>query len=142
MPLEEMPEQYRAEYLSHPSLTPCVDPVLQVDPSNPRGLVKVVGADVNNPLFVPFLYRNKPGGHSGLPPAYFQVCGLDPLRDEALIYEQVLREEAGVKTKLDIYPGLGHYFWTNFPLLDASKQFVEDTVRGVGWLLEHSSKMT
>lgn len=138
MPPEEMPEEYRAEYLSHPSVTSSVDPVLQVDSGNPRGIVKVVGADVNNPLFVPFLYRNKPGGHKGLAPAYFQVCGLDPLRDEALIYERVLREEAGVDTKLDIYPGLGHYFWTNFPLLDASKQFVEDTVKGVRWLLEHS----
>lgn len=142
MPLEEMPEQYRAEYLSHPSLTPSVDPVLQLDPSNPRALLQVVGADVNDPLFIPFLYRNKPGGHRGLPAAYFQVCGLDPLRDEALIYERVLREEASIETKLDVYPGLGHYFWTNFPLLGASKQFVEDTVKGVGWLLEHSSKQT
>lgn len=72
MAAEEMPEQYRAEYLSHPSITPCVDPVLQVDSANPRGLAHVVGANVNNPLFVPFLYRNKPGGHEGLPPAYFQ----------------------------------------------------------------------
>lgn len=134
-----MPEQYRAEYLSHPSLTSSIDPVLQLDPSDPRALLEVIGADVNNPLFVPFLYRIKPGGHQGVPAAYFQVCGLDPLRDEALIYERVLREEAGVKTKLDIYPGFGHYFWTNFPLLDASKQFVEDTVRGVRWLLENSS---
>ncbi|KAK7715189.1 hypothetical protein SLS64_003887 [Diaporthe eres] len=140
MPPEEIPEQYRAEYLSHPSVTPSVDPVLQPDSRNPRGIVKVVGADVNNPLFVPFLYRNKPSGHKGLPPAYFQVCGLDPLRDEALIYDRVLREEAGVDTKVDVYPGLGHYFWTNFPLLDASKQFVEDTVKGVGWLLKYSSK--
>lgn len=138
MPPEEMPEQYRAEYLSHPSVMPSIDPVLQPDSRNPRALVKVVGADVNNPLFVPFLYRSRPGGHKGLPPAYFQVCGLDPLRDEALIYERVLGEEAEVDTKIDIYPGLGHYFWTNFPLLDSSRQFVEETVKGVGWLLEHS----
>ncbi|KAL0577969.1 hypothetical protein V5O48_004005 [Marasmius crinis-equi] len=39
--------------------------------------------------------------HNGLPPAYLQVCGLDPLRDEGLLYEQVLRE-AGVPTKLDM----------------------------------------
>lgn len=142
MPVEEIPEQYRAEYLSHPSITPCIDPVLQPDSRHSRALVETVGVDVKDPLFVPFLYRNGPRGHTGLPATYFQVCGLDPLRDEALIYERVLREEAGVETKLDLYPGLGHYFWTNFPLLDASKQFVEDTVKGVGWLLEHSSKKT
>jgi len=35
----------------------------------------------------------------GLPPTVFQVCGLDPLRHERLVYEQVLREKAEVKTK-------------------------------------------
>ena len=33
------------------------------------------------------------------------------VRDESLIYERALREEYGVKTKLDIYPGLPHIFW-------------------------------
>lgn len=138
MPPEDMPEQYRDEYLSHPSVTPSADSVLHPNVKNPRAMAKELGVDLNSPLFVPFLYRNAPGGHNGLPPAYFQVCGLDPLRDEALIYERVLREEAGVKTKLDLYPGLGHYFWTNFPLLDDSKRFVEDTLKGVQWLLESS----
>jgi acetyl esterase/lipase len=92
--------------------------------------------DMSSPLFVPFHYRNTERAHKDLPPAYFQVCGLDPLRDEALIYERVLREEAGVKTKVDIYKGLGHCFWTNFPELEISKIFVEDTVKGIRWLLE------
>ena len=38
--------------------------------------------------------------HTGLPPAYIQVMGADPLRDDGLAYERVLRE-ASVKTKLD-----------------------------------------
>ena len=52
-----------------------------------------------------------PGGHIGQPPVYFPVCGSDMVRDESLIYERALREEYGVKTKLDIYPGLPHIFW-------------------------------
>ena len=138
MPPEKLPEQYRAEYLSHPSVTPSADPVLTVDdPKNPTAKMReILKPDVDSPLFVPFLYGQTPNGHRGLPAAYLQVAGLDPLRDEALIYERVLREQAGVKTRLDLYPGLGHYFWTNFPRLEASRRFVEDTVEGVRWLLE------
>ncbi len=36
---------------------------------------------------------NHPRGHRDLPPALFQIDGMDPLRDDALIYERVLREE-------------------------------------------------
>ena len=38
----------------------------------------------------------------GLPPAYIQINGGDPLRDEGLLYVQRLEEE-GVKVKLDMY---------------------------------------
>jgi len=60
---------------------------------------------------------------------------MDPLRDEAVIYEKVLREDSGVKTKLDIYRGLPHGFWSFFPDMKASGRFVVDTVKGVEWLL-------
>lgn len=54
-----------------------------------------------------------PKGHENLPPAYFQIDGMDPLRDEALIYATILEEESGVKTKVDVYSGLPHGHWVS-----------------------------
>ncbi|KAI1774560.1 putative lipase/esterase [Hypoxylon cercidicola] len=130
--------RYRAEYLSHPDVTTSIDPVLKIRvgadfAAHMHGNLQTSWLD---PRFVPFLYGALENGHRGLPPAYLQVCGLDPLRDEGLIYERLLREEAGVKTRLDLYKGFGHYFWTNWPQLERSREFVEDTVKGVKWLLE------
>lgn len=51
---------------------------------------------MDDPEVSPFLYE--PLGD--LPPAYFQICGLDPLRDEGLVYAQRLAE-AGVSTKVE-----------------------------------------
>lgn len=42
--------------------------------------------DMTSPLYGMF---NDPSGHAGLPRAYFQVCGLDPVRDEGLIYVRI-----------------------------------------------------
>ena len=61
--------------------------------------------DRQNPLFSPMLF---PTGQKGLPATYFQICGQDPLRDEALIFERILREDEGVKTKVDVYAGQPH----------------------------------
>jgi acetyl esterase/lipase len=90
-------------------------------------------SDRGSELFSPLIFKT---GHKGLPPTYFQVCGADPLRDEALIYERILREEEGIQTKMDVYPGLPHGFWSVFPTIESSKRFVEESVKGVGWLLE------
>lgn len=115
-----------------------------------------------NPLFSPWLW---PTGHKDLPPSYFQICGqgmsfylifrvterrrvslrmlnadvvctTDPLRDEGLIFERLMREEEGIKTKLEVYPGLPHGFHSVAPQLKSSQKFIDDTVKGVEWLLQ------
>ncbi|KAH6659149.1 Alpha/Beta hydrolase protein [Truncatella angustata] len=77
-----------------------------------------------------------PVSRAGLPPVYFQVCGWDPLRDEALCFERELREEHGTKTKLKLYPGMPHGFWSFFPQLGKTPQWVAETVSGIQWLLD------
>ena len=91
-------------------------------------------ADLLSPLRSPVLFES----HKELPPTYFQICGLDPLRDEAFIYEKILREENGVKTRVDIYPGLPHSFWSHFPKAQFTRGFREDSVKGMSWLLQQS----
>jgi acetyl esterase/lipase len=74
--------------------------------------------------------------HENLPPTYFQVAGMDPLRDEGLIYEKILREECGISTKLDLYPGLPHGFSSWWPKTSFSQKQRKDSVSGLQWLLE------
>jgi acetyl esterase/lipase len=40
--------------------------------------------------------------HANLPPTFFQICGLDPIRDDAFLYDRLLRE-AGCKTFVKMY---------------------------------------
>lgn len=75
-----------------------------------------------------------PKGHKDLPAAFFQVDGMDPLRDEGLIYASVL-EDAGAKTSVKVYPGLPHGHWGFFPFLKSSALFRKEQIEGFGWLL-------
>ncbi|KAL4797733.1 Alpha/Beta hydrolase protein [Aspergillus venezuelensis] len=70
----------------------------------------------------------------GMPKSYIQVCGMDPLRDDGIIYEKVLREH-GVDTRFDAYKGVPHAVWAVFPKLRVSQRAVLDVVREMGWLL-------
>lgn len=89
-----------------------------------------------NHLFSTLLW---PTGHADLPPSAFMVCGADPLRDDGLIFERLLREEHGTKTKLMVYPGLPHGFWSMAPMMKVSEKFVQDSVDCVKWLLEQKA---
>ncbi|KAF2184123.1 alpha/beta-hydrolase [Zopfia rhizophila CBS 207.26] len=128
LPAENVPERFKDEYKSR--FENVNDPVLgKLEGS---GIMEIYQPDEHSPLWDPF---NHPDGHKGVAKAYFQVAGLDPLRDEAWLYDRVLREN-GVETKFDLYPGYGHMFWTNYPEMERSREFVQDTLKGVKWLLD------
>ncbi|KAJ5689562.1 hypothetical protein N7462_003954 [Penicillium macrosclerotiorum] len=122
-------EQQKSKYVSRTQKECQKDPVLS--PELEKIFHDSVQGDEQSPMFVPFIW---PSGHRGLPRTYFQVCGMDILRDEDLIYEEVLAEN-GVETKLDVYSGMPHIFWSTFPMLTQSKKAAADFMTGIKWLL-------
>ncbi|OKL56407.1 hypothetical protein UA08_08049 [Talaromyces atroroseus] len=90
------------------------------------------------------LYGSPPGdvrisfllneNHKNLPVrAYFQICGRDPLRDEAFLWQKLLEKHSGTKYKIHLYSGLPHGFW-RFLQLKASQEWLDDVVEGIGFL--------
>ncbi|KAI9039836.1 non-cytosolic lipase-like A protein [Aspergillus affinis] len=75
-----------------------------------------------------------------LPALYVQVAGMDPLRDDGLVYEAVARE-MGAQTRVDVYGGMPHGFFYYFPRLKQSVRFLVDVVRNMGWLLGREGEM-
>ena len=73
--------------------------------------------------------------HKDLPLAFFQIDRGGPLRDEALIYERVLRNICDVKTKVYMYPGFPYSPWGFFKFLKSSEKFRAEQVEGMSWLL-------
>jgi acetyl esterase/lipase len=113
-PPSRMPEKYREFLLSpeqnkHAPLLPAaaIDMFM-------RGYAPDESSSLYNVLAAPH-------GHSNLPKAYFQLNGMDPIRDQGLIYEKILREENGTETRLDMYPGMPHAFFLSLPELKSTK---------------------
>ncbi|KXT06747.1 hypothetical protein AC579_3981 [Pseudocercospora musae] len=74
------------------------------------------------------------------PPAYIQIDGMDPLRDEALIWNELLKE-AGAKTRVELHPGCPHAHLGSMPGIEATTTATGDAMIGVGWLLGRSVTM-
>jgi acetyl esterase/lipase len=127
-----LPEEYKAEDYA---ITQNIDaPIL-----NKEGMKWTFDHYIPNeqdrygPLFSPFLW---PTGFKGFPKTYFQIAGMDALRDQELIFERKLRVDEGVETKVDIYQGVPHGFNSFLPKLKVSAKFVDDWKAGYEWLLK------
>ena len=64
---------------------------------------------------------------------YFQICGQDPLRDEAFLWQKLLQKYSGTKTKIHLYSGMPHGFW-RFLQLKAGQEWLYDLVEGIEFL--------
>ncbi|KAI0057882.1 hypothetical protein BV25DRAFT_1830628 [Artomyces pyxidatus] len=123
---EAYPEKYKSELRSWEDNRD--QKILSADVM--RRVYKCYQAPADDPEMSPALYPS----HAGLPPAYIQVCGLDPLRDEGILYARLLRE-AGIPTRLDVYPGVPHGFQVVAPNIGLASKLKNDTYNGFRWLL-------
>ncbi|KAK7927519.1 hypothetical protein PG985_004517 [Apiospora marii] len=71
----------------------------------------------------------------GMPPTTFGVCGLDPLRDEGLLYAKLLTE-ADVPTNIHVFKGLPHGFHSVGSKLKATAHWATVMHGGIRWALE------
>ena len=88
-----VPEKYKPYYLSHEQNKDA--PILSE--ASVTAFAKLTEWDVKSPWRHPVYSTAR---LSKQPPAFFQIDGMDPLRDEWLIWEEMLKE-AGVKTRID-----------------------------------------
>ncbi|KAH0848884.1 hypothetical protein AYO21_09548 [Fonsecaea monophora] len=124
---EIVPDKYKREWTS-----------MEDNKNNPslnrdtiQHIIRTLGPDIRSPLFSPF---NSKTPHVGLPPTYVHVGGLDVLRDDGLIYERALRA-AGVPTRCDVFPDLGHAAWTIHATEYSRPRLGPKMMEAMRWLL-------
>ncbi|CAH0024384.1 unnamed protein product [Clonostachys rhizophaga] len=100
------------------------------------GLLKVPVPDPENEDF-----RFNTGNAStlqvrGLPPTVLGIAGLDPLRDEGLLYAKKLAE-AGVATDIHVFKGLPHGFRRYGEQLSESARWDKVMENGIRWAISN-----
>ena len=63
---------------------------------------------------------------------------MDPMRDEALIYERLLHGE-GVPTQLEVFAGIPHGGPEFFPMLSVAGKSLNEVKAGVQWVLSQKA---
>ncbi|THV02229.1 hypothetical protein K435DRAFT_717541 [Dendrothele bispora CBS 962.96] len=127
----ELPEEYRSQLLS-------MEQNKDAPGLNKEAVYRAV-TTYQGPPKDPYMSPLLADSHKGLPPAFIQVAGLDPLRDEAFVYEKILNKN-GVSTKLVAYPGVPHSGPYLFTTKEVGKKWRKDWQDGLQWLLGFSSK--
>ncbi|KAJ7624760.1 Alpha/Beta hydrolase protein [Roridomyces roridus] len=124
---EAVPEEYKASLCSFKQNE--FAPIL---PGEDVGwFYEQLGGSPTSPDVSPLLHPVQ----AGLPPTVLQICGLDPWRDEALLYSKILEKE-GVKTRVHIYPGVPHGFHYFSPNITAAKRWEREYREGLRWILD------
>ncbi|OJT11980.1 AB hydrolase superfamily protein B1A11.02 [Trametes pubescens] len=85
-----VPDEYKEKFTAYEQMN-------DVNTRFMRESFKLLQGPAANPEVSPLLYL----AFEGLPPALVHVCGMDPLRDDGLLYAEKLKK-AGVPTKLNV----------------------------------------
>lgn len=128
IPADAVPEKFAAHHIS--MLDNADAPILPA--SALESLKRHTEWDPTSPKRYPSLYP--PLILRQLPRTYLQACGMDSLRDDALVYHEML-VEAGVDAKVDLYEGCPHAHFAFMPGIGPSEKAEKDILIGMGWLL-------
>lgn len=127
---EQVSEQYRAAFLSreHGKDTPFVTTV------DMDGTPAIMDWNPLSTLQTPVNYRQD---YKGMPRTYFCIAGADPMRDDGLIYDEMLKAD-GVDTMVDVYAGCPHAHMLFMPDTEIAKEGLIDSLQGAAWLLNRT----
>jgi versiconal hemiacetal acetate esterase len=123
-----IPSEYASQYTAYKengSGAPIIDAATM------KSFFEAAGANYNDEKT--FVTLSKDLGK--FPPTYIATCGKDPLRDDGRVLEQMLKKE-GVKTRIDNYEGMPHYFWL-MPGIKRGDEFLVNVVKGAQWVLSN-----
>lgn len=138
--LDDLDSVYRDRHLSRSQQECISNPILS--PELQDLMSSAYQPDYSSHLFSPLLWPSpdnvarKEGHYDLVPRMYQQICGRDPARDEALIFDDILRQkDSGVEAKMNFYAGMPHCFWIALRHLPESDRRERETIEGFGWLL-------
>ncbi|GAW21629.1 hypothetical protein ANO14919_111520 [Xylariales sp. No.14919] len=125
--LQTVPRKYKSQFMS---MDECADaPVMSAEAAD---FIKSIYKPAPDS---PLAYAVAVPNPSIMPKTYFQACGRDPFRDCTLIMEKVWRD-AGVSTKIDVYPDMPHVFWVLGLQIEETVKHEKDSEEGLVWLLK------
>jgi len=97
---------------------------------------KLLKPDPDSPYISPLLLPDS--FLARLPSIAFQVCGMDPVRDGGLLFEEKLRH-LNVPTRLEVYAGWPHTFW-NQPELRKAAEYRQKFIDDARWLFDSPAR--